>query len=1112
MECSACGFINPQGMKFCGQCGAQLEGREYGERRNTTVMFVDLSGYTRLSETIDAEEVKEILDTIFSVVSESVQRYKGSVNKLIGDCAMCLFGFPTAVENHPEKALLSLRLIYETIEEIFRFSPHAIKLHTGVNTGMVIVEQIGIGKTSEYTIMGDTVNLASRLQCLAHPGEILVGFETWRRTKGLFNFDEIGAIDVKGKKEPVRTFRFTGLKEKRGKIRGIKGVEPPMIGRQEELAELSEAVRSYCHKRRDRTILITGEPGIGKTRLYEELKKGTKDVRFFEGRALPYEAEPFYPLIMILNRLIEQKGEEVFSHLFPDGKVGLLPIHPFIKLILTGEIPSGLKSTPPDKLKLQKFFILEVILRKISAVENTVFVFEDMHWADEETMEFIEYLMGSVKSDSGLFLILLARPPVKDERFLRFFRSVRDQETTKFLRLRPLNYDEFKSLIGKLLEIEQLPEEFKRGLIYDKSEGNPFFCEELVKILIENGVLVKVGDNWRVNGDVKVFPELPSTIEEVVLSLVDKLDPDEKRFLRSASIIGKTFFKEGVERILDLDDAGEVLTALIKLRFIRLTENSFLDFKEYEFAHGLLYEAIHRSLLKKHRKILHRKFAEWLEELVARFPGRVTLVSLSEHFESAEEYKKAFAYNEQAADRYRDNYANLEAIKRYEKALQQIGEIRDPSFAERLPGLHLSLGVVYSRLSEYKPALDSLDKAFSLAKKDRDKCLILLETGSTYEKMSDYSQAYYYYSLADSLAPDNSVEKLRVLKNKAWLYYQEGNLSEFKRALDACRSLFDTVDFADDKDRLKLLARVENFFGTYYGELGHLSKCLEHYTHSLGIYEQLDDLAGKSSVYNNIGTTLQKDGKLSEGLEAMVRSLEIDKNTGDYLGYAISLHNVGEHYIFLNRLDKAEEYYDQYFQISKKVKSLLMDGYALSGLGELHRMQKEKRKAREAYDRSIKIFDKLGSEGMKRTTEARLADFFIENGKMEEGFKILEANYPYARKNDIFDLLIDLNVGYAKYYLMKYREDQDKRLLDKGESHLKNIAGLLTEKGEDVFARLKMSKLDLRYKMEVGDEQSVEASRVNFQAILDRIVGGITDETDRKSFLSREEIRSLSGG
>lgn len=1065
------------------------------ERKLATVFFSDLTEFTKLCEEIDPEEVKEILENVFSIIEENTAKYGGKLVKIIGDCAMCVFGIPRALENSAENALLAIFNSYRIIKEIIKNLPQHVKLHTGVHMGEILYEE----SEGKIDILGDTVNVASRLKDIAGSGEIVVSNEVYKKARHVFEFERKGKVKLKGKENPVELFLLKDKRKERAKIRGLEGVETPLVGRDRELGEILNSFEIYKEKKEDFVILIRGEPGIGKTRLYEEFKKRKdKEGLFSEGRSIPSEKEPFLPITLLLKNIAENKGKDIFERIFPDGKAGFIPVKPFIENLLEGEIPESLKSISPREFKRQKFFVVESILRKISEKENLVLCFEDIHWADEETIDFLKYLFTSLQSDKGIFFIILTRPPVKEEVVSSFLEFLKTVKNIKIIELSPLKFEDCMKLIDNLLTVEKLPHSLKRQILFGKSEGNPFFIEEIVKILIEKGIIYREGNEWKSRIIIDKIESIPSSIEEIIMSRVDSLNDDEKHFLKVASVIGSTFFKEGVESLLKREIK---LSSLINSGFVEPIETKFLNFREYQFKHILIQEAIYKTLLKRERRHYHLEFAKWLEEMLEKGYD-VPESAIADHFERGGDLKKAFIYNEKYVVKCEKNYANFEAIRRYKKLLDIALKFKE--FRHKLSWIYSSLGSLYSLVGRFKLSLENLRKAFDFAEKDEEKARIFKEMGNAYQRASFYNEALFYLNNAEKHAGENPELKFYIFREKAWINFLTGNLAECRNFLKRCEKLIQ--DFKDEKEKLSKRVLVESLTGSYHIEIGELEKGIYHYKNALEIYEKLNNISGKAVVYNNLGSNLYKAGKITEAIDMLYKSLELEKNIGNYLGYAITCDNLGEMYLLVYDIEKSESFFKEYLKINQKIRNRLGDGYGNLGLAEIKRREKRFKEAERFYLRSIEILKEVKSEVTLNRAKVCLANFYIDTGREEKGAELIRSVKEYALKNNHIPALFCSHLLYAKYHIETFLKTRDNECIEIIEAYLKRASEIVKESIKDKVSPCELYRLFARYYKIKGDEPRLKEAKENYEKHCMEIIKGIKKETYKQGFLKHKDL------
>lgn len=530
------------------------------ERKQVTVMFADISGFTAMSEKLDPEEVRSMINTCFDTLVAVIKRYDGYIDKFIGDEIMALFGAPIAHENDPERALRSALDMVETLNQ-FNIQhadriPKPLALHFGINTGLVIAGGIGSQERQDYSVMGDPVNLASRLEGLSETGEILVGETTYRLTAPLFDFEALEPVKVKGKEDLVQVYRLLKAKPVTpGQIRGVEGLFSPLVGRDDTLNALKETVTALQQKQGWVASLI-GEAGLGKTRLMFELKQvsTTYDFTWAEGRALSYGEDASYLLIRnLFQDLLAlspdttpiQRGEilrsEIEQH-FPDR---FLDIYPYLGHLLEVQLDDrSLQRVKYLDGKVLQQHILRAAQEYLLAKANhnpLILICDDLHWADPSSLHLIEMLLPFTHTNP-LSIFLVYRPR-RQTRVWQFHQKVTTLLADKhhIVELNPLTKAESIQLLQNLLSPCTLEPQVQE-LLVTKAEGNPFYVEEMLRTLIDRRILKRRTDDkgWVLHGKIEDVT-IPDTLQGVVMSRIDNLNPEMKRVLQMAAVIGRTF-------------------------------------------------------------------------------------------------------------------------------------------------------------------------------------------------------------------------------------------------------------------------------------------------------------------------------------------------------------------------------------------------------------------------------------------------------------------------------------------------------------------------------------------------------------------------------------------
>jgi class 3 adenylate cyclase len=585
MNCPHCGTDLPPNARFCMNCGKPVtlaasadraaalaektRGPAHlsGERKVTTALFADVVGSTTLAEQMDPEDWTTIMNGAFERLSAAVERYNGMIVRLLGDALLALFGAPQAHEDDPARAIHAsldmLKAAEQYAEDVQKQYGIPFAIRIGINTGPVVVGAIGSDVKYEYTAMGDAVNLAARMQSAARPMTVLISENTYRYIAPLFESIDLGPIEVKGKSEPVRVYEIRAAKAEPGRIRGLVGLESPMVGRNSELSTLRSAVQDGA----GRIVLISGEAGLGKSRLINEWKASTTaategpTMQWAEGQCLSYGQGLAYHLVLDLLRsligvpaaasesetraALQSRTEDLFD-------AGALDVFPYLahllSLHLTGEALDRVQQLDPQALQGRYLGALRQMIQAIAATRPLGMILEDIHWADPSSVEMFSKLMPLVAESSVMFCFVTRPDP--DAPGWKLVTAARENYADRLLEveLGALSEDDSRQLVSNLLEIEALPENI-RSVILKKAEGNPFFVEEVIRMLIDRGAIRRHGESWVAEQEIENI-EIPDNLQGLLLARIDRLPEDVKYTLRVASVIGRQFPVTVLEQVL----------------------------------------------------------------------------------------------------------------------------------------------------------------------------------------------------------------------------------------------------------------------------------------------------------------------------------------------------------------------------------------------------------------------------------------------------------------------------------------------------------------------------------------------------------------------------------
>lgn len=721
MKCPKCQFKNSDSMLFCEKCGHELsisselptnylnfaeklkniqrylpEGltekilsqkdKIEGERKQVTIMFCDMKGSTPLTERLGPEEAFSLMDQVYEILISKVHQYEGTVNELRGDGILALFGAPIALEDSPYQAIRASIAIHR---EIARFNEkkktHSknfpILLRIGINTGTVVVGSLGNDLRVQFTAAGDTVNVAARIEGLAEPGTTYVAEKTFRLTKGLFRFEDMGRRAVKGKAEEIPVYKVLSAKEDlhRPRLGPERIIYSEMVGREKELNRLKLQVMKAINSEGS-VVNIIGEPGIGKSRLVAELKKSDvmKRVTILEGRAISIGRNlSFHPIIDFLKQwagIREDDGEAAalgkletaVRSIFLEDVYEALPfMATLMGMNLSGRYAERVKGIEGEALeKLIQKNVRDLLIR-ISESTPLVIVVEDLHWADKSTLDLMESLFHLVETRRIIFVNLF-RPGYK-ETGDRIVEKVRESLPVFYVEivLEPLDERMSEALIDNMLNISGLNHTFI-GEIVNRSGGNPYFIEEVMQSFIDEGVVVLKHGTFEVTEKIRTMT-IPHTINDVVMSRIDRLEHETRNLLRLASVIGTNFFYRIIADVATtIEDIDSRLSYLEEIQIIR--ERRRIGEQEYLFKHALTQEAAYDSILLKKRKDLHIRVAHSIEKVFNhRLPEFYGM--LAYHYSKGESPDKAEEYLIKAGEEALKSSASNEALYYYQEAL-----------------------------------------------------------------------------------------------------------------------------------------------------------------------------------------------------------------------------------------------------------------------------------------------------------------------------------------------------------------------------------------------------------------------------------------------------------
>ncbi|HKP51126.1 MAG TPA: adenylate/guanylate cyclase domain-containing protein [Chloroflexia bacterium] len=894
MNCPNCQTHNPESARFCQNCGTPLPSAQAprpveGERKFVTVLFADVVGSTSMGEELDPEQIAEIMNGAFAFMNSAVAKYGGTVARLMGDAILAFFGAPAAHEDDPERAVRAGLEIQsqarEYAQEVKRDYNVDFNVRVGINTGLAVLTMVGDQIKTEYTAMGDTTNLAARLQSAAEPCTVLVSADTYRLVKHAFEVEPRGELTVKGKSAPVVTYEVIAPKETAEKARGLEreGLGSPLVGREGELNILRQRVEQL-RGGQGGFVAVVGEAGLGKSRLLAEIHNWTTDdgrrttnphsagswatpnsgtpqsTSWLEGRAISYgRGISYYPWRAIIRQSVgAHEGdapETVRRKLVKlcDTECCILPGGdlPFLEAMLAVESEASLRvieGLQGDALVEQITNAVRGYVCGLAQEQPLVLVFDDLHWADDASLDLLGKVADIVEK-YPLLIICLLRPD-KDAASWATIEAIHNRlgERLVEVALNPLSGEDSRHLLGNLLYVEQLPESV-RNLILARAEGNPFFVEEVIRSLIASDHIVLEAGHWRATESITSVA-IPDTLVGVLTSRIDRLPGDTKRVAQVASVVGRLFGYGVLNSICLAAPANERIEG-IESHLDKLSNDELLRERsrtpelEYIFKHALTHEAVYNSLLLKRRKEFHQRAGSVLEGVYA---GRLDEAApvLAHHFWQGEEWERAVQYSMQAGRKALGIYALHEALGHYERAIEALSRLLNAPGEQEIDAI-LGWSASSFQLKPFAEILDRLGHATDIAREIGDKrrlAQVLNWTGRVHMASGHPSQGAPALGESLALADELGDEKLAVFPAYGMAMMKIS--SDPLRAEAGFRRAFELANKHGDRE---VAAYALGAMGMVLARLGEFEEAREWLRRASEAVESIDNMAVHADVH-----------------------------------------------------------------------------------------------------------------------------------------------------------------------------------------------------------------------------------------------------------------------
>jgi class 3 adenylate cyclase/tetratricopeptide (TPR) repeat protein len=925
------------------------------ERRLVTILFADLVGSTSLGEAIDPEDLAEIINGAFAVMTRAVSDAGGYIARLMGDGLLAFFGAPVAHEDDPLRAVRAALAIRDGVAdygaEVAAAGGPRLGVRVGLDSGLVVVGQIGSDLFSEYTTLGDAANTAARLQGAAPPNEVYLSETTERLIHGAVALEPTPPLTLKGKAAPVAAFRLTGPPPEPGaSVRGLPGVTTPLVGREGELARLLGMFDDVVAGRRGAWVTMAADAGVGKSRLMsavlEELARRDAPLTIVRGRAVEQDALAPYSLLKSLLAArfgTAGAGPGAARAAIEAGLARDLAAVPGLDAArAAGELaglvrPEAAAGGDARGRAERALAALSAWARALAAASPLVLAAEDLHWADDASLDAVARLAGALRGAPALVLCncrpdLFARRPLWGEGEAGHVR----------LDLGPLSPAATARLVAALVDAESPVPEDVGHFVAERSEGNPYYIEELVRMLLAREVLVRDGASWRVDQAKLEDGRVPTTLQGMLQARLDGLAPAEKDASQRASVFGRVFWG-GALVALGAPDPAVVDTLRGRGLVYARERSSFPDEREFLFKHALLRDAAYTTILKKARPGLHGAAADWLLGLVADQYGGFA-AQIGRHCQEAGRDAAAARHYRAAADRALAGYANASAVDFYGRALALLAE-------------------------------DDVDERFA-CHKGRELALDLL--GERDEQRADLAAMA---ELAPQIqGPATSYVHFR----RSWLADRTGDFAtaeaEAMAAIDAAgedqaaqadglvslgNALLSLERWSEARVRFETALALRQALGDERGaaiallgaasaseELQHLEEAQALYEQALATFRTLDDLSFQGKTLTNLAVLMARQGELAAAEPHFDAALHLYRAVGDRAGEWRALNNLGYLAIQTGQGDRAEITLLAAIEICRSIHDHAGEKKTLGDLAELYRTTKRARKA-SALERRI---------------------------------------------------------------------------------------------------------------------------------------------------------------
>jgi class 3 adenylate cyclase/tetratricopeptide (TPR) repeat protein len=1061
--CPQCNFGNPSGYEFCGKCGYKLsfpsetatkelsfdekltkiqkylpkgltdkilsqKDRIEGERKHVTVMFCDLQGFTTLSEQLGPENAYGIMDDVYELLIHKVHDYEGTVNEMTGDGIMALFGAPIALEDAPQRAIQSSLAIHR---EMAKFSDRIkqerkglppLKMRVGLHTGPVVVGTVGNDLRVEFKAVGDTVNLASRMEGLAEPGSTYVTEATFRLTEGLFRFEAMGKKEIKGRKEPTKVYRVIAPSTSRTRFdvsteRGLT----PFVGRERELELLLDGFeRSKAGM--GQAISIIADAGLGKSRLLYEFRKiiSNEDITFLEGKCLSYSRSLVYhPIIDILKANFDISDDDKDLQIREKIEKGLeilkaeeASILPYLLELLSVK-DDGIDKIPlsPEARKDRILGALKQIVLKSSEIKPLIMAYENLHWIDQSSEEFLKGLLDAI-SGARVFLIFTYRP--------EFIHTWGGRSYHSQVNLNRLSTRETLMMASHLLGTVEFDKKIEQ-LVLEKTEGVPFFIEELINSLRDQKIIEKKDNKYHLTKDIREAI-IPSTIHDVIMARVDSLPEGAKGLLQTGSVAGREFSHHLIKKVTEFSKE-ELLSHLSVLKDSELLyERGIYPQSNYVFKHALTQEVAYNSLLQKRRTELHEKIGKAIEKIHADRLEELCEM-LAYHFLQGEDWQRAYRYSQEAGLKAYSHSAYEQAQRYFEDALTAIKKLpREKNRIEQEIDLRLNMRSPLVALGRHEAWGEWIRGAEPLARE--------IDDDARLSNVLNYLSSLHWIHGQHRKAIELGEKALNFAEKAGHFSYQVAtmnhlgifffNIGDYPKQIEIHQKVRKRL-VGEHAFKLHGLASLPGAFSRSMlvlgmAELGNFDKIEEIGHEALEIAEQVRNALTLTFVYNFLAMAYLRLGKLEPALPLLEKGHELGLSSEAQSMFSYTAGSLGYAYLLAKEPRRALTVLEEGAK-DENLQASFWPTHPLTVLADAYRAVGEVALATETASRALKLADKREERGFEAWAMLVMAGINDAAERLEEAKQWYRRALQQASNLSMRPLVAHCHKGLSNCYL-----------------------------------------------------------------------------------------------